>query len=86
MNTGGVKFLSRKWILTLVIQIPATIALFVTVRQAGPEGTETVIRILSTGDYAQICTANIAAYSLANAATYFTQMMKARAESEKASG
>ena len=51
------KFLSRKWMLTLLIQIPATYFLGVG--------------ILSGAEFAQLSGANIIAYSLANAAQYF---------------
>lgn len=57
MTDSTSKFLSRKWMLTLLIQIPATYFLGVGVLV----GTE----------YAQISGANIIAYSLANASQYF---------------
>lgn len=51
------KFRSRKWMLSLFIQITATLALI-----AGK---------LNGGDFATISSANIVAYSFANAAEYF---------------
>lgn len=51
------KYLSRKWMLSVGIQIASTLALF-----SG---------LLDGSHYATISSANIAAYSFANAAGYF---------------
>lgn len=51
------KFMSRKWILTLLIQVPSTYFL--------------AIGILGGDEYTTISGANVVAYSLANAAGYF---------------
>lgn len=51
------KFRSRKWMLTILIQVSSIIGLF-----SGH---------LDGGNYATISSANIVAYSFANAAEYF---------------
>ena len=62
--TDESKFRSRKWLLTLIIQVPATALV--------------ALGKISSADYAQISMANITAYGLANAAEYFTKMSKAK--------
>ena len=52
------KFRSRKWMLTVAIQLASTIGLFTG--------------YLDGGNYATISSANIVAYSFANAAEYFS--------------
>lgn len=68
METEESKMLSRKWLLTMLIQIVASFALF-----TGYTADGVFHPFLDGANFAVISSANIAAYSLANMAEYWAK-------------